>query len=56
MEDYKTKERETKALLKANNELGCNNLLVITNKYEKDEKVKNKKIKFMMLWKWLLKQ
>jgi predicted AAA+ superfamily ATPase len=48
------KPRETKALLKAANELRCSNLLVITWDYEAEEKVKGRKIRFVPLWKWLL--
>ena len=47
-------KREIKALLKASELLKCKNLLVITWDYEGEEKIKNKKIKFMPLWKWLL--
>ena len=54
IEDIKTREREIKALLKASKELKCNNLLVITEDKEGEEKVKENKIKFMPLWKWLL--
>ncbi|MBU4255816.1 MAG: ATP-binding protein [Candidatus Thermoplasmatota archaeon] len=54
VEDYETKEREIKALLKASKELKCKNLLVITEDYEDEEKVKGKKIKYIPLWKWLL--
>jgi predicted AAA+ superfamily ATPase len=49
-----TKEREVKALLKASKELKCKNLFIITEDYEKEEKIENKKIKFIPLWKWLL--
>lgn len=52
--DYETKQRELKSLIKASKELNCSNLLVITSDYEAEEKVKNKKIKFISLWKWLL--
>lgn len=48
------KPRETKALLKAANELRCNDLLVITWDYENEEKIEGKKIKFIPLWRWLL--
>lgn len=48
------KPRETKALLKAANELRCNDLLVITWDYENEEKIEGKKIKFVPLWRWLL--
>lgn len=30
--------------------------LIITEDYEEEEKIKNKKIKFMPLWKWLIEQ
>jgi len=50
-----SKEREIKALLKASKELKCNNLNVITEDKESIEKISNKKIKFIPLWKWLLK-
>jgi len=53
IEDYDTKEREIKALLKASQELRCKNLVVITWEYEAEEKHGNKKIKFLPLWKWL---
>ncbi|MEA3323861.1 MAG: hypothetical protein U9Q37_01815 [Euryarchaeota archaeon] len=42
--------RETKALLKAGEELQCNDLLVITWDYESDDGA----IRFLPLWKWLL--
>ena len=49
-----TRKRETRALLKASKELKCNNLLIITGEYEDEEKVRNKKILYTPLWKWLL--
>lgn len=48
------KERELKALLKASKELRCSNLLVISWDYEAEERIKEKKIKFVPLWEWLL--
>lgn len=51
--DFNVKERELKSLIKASQELKCNNLLVITWDEEKEEKIKGKKIKFIPLWKWL---
>jgi predicted AAA+ superfamily ATPase len=54
IDDYKTKERETKALIKASEELKCNNLLIVTGNTEKEEKIHGKKIVFIPLWKWLL--
>ncbi|MEK7167166.1 MAG: ATP-binding protein [Patescibacteria group bacterium] len=54
IENYDTKQREIKSLIKASNELKCSNLLVITDDYEGEEKIKGKKIKFVSLWKWLI--
>ncbi|MBI2499698.1 ATP-binding protein [Candidatus Woesearchaeota archaeon] len=54
VEDFNTKEREVKALLKASKELKCSNLIIINSNYEAEEKIKGKKIKFIPLWKWLL--
>lgn len=55
LSDIDTKKREIKALLKASKELKCKDLLVITEDYETEEKIGNKKIKFIPLWKWILK-
>jgi len=52
--NYTTKERELKSLIKASKELRCDNLYVITWDYEAEEKYKDKTIKFIPLWKWLL--
>jgi len=54
VDEYETKKRETRALLKASRELKCKNLLVITEDYEAEEKIKGETIKFLPLWKWLL--
>ena len=51
----KTKEREILGLLKAKDELRVNNLTIITDDEEGEEKVKNSKIKIVPLWKWLLR-
>lgn len=56
---YKTdnlelKGRKSKVLLKASDELKCDNLEIITWDEEKEEKIKGKIIKFIPLWKWLL--
>ena len=47
--------REIKSLLKASRELGCKNLLVITWDYEDEENLEGRRIRFLPLWKWLLK-
>lgn len=52
--DFVTKERELKALIKASKELKCDDLLVVTWEYEGEEGFKEKNIKFIPLWKWLL--
>ena len=56
LEELQTKKREIEALLSASKKLKCNNLLVITFDYEAEEKIKEKKINFIPLWKWLLEQ
>lgn len=58
VDDFKTKEREVKSLLKASKELGCKNLVVITGDYEGEERANRSgaggRIRFIPLWKWLL--
>jgi predicted AAA+ superfamily ATPase len=54
LSEPKTKDREIRALLKASKELNCDSLLIITEDYEGEENIKEKKIKFVPLWKWLL--
>lgn len=57
LNDIKTKSREKKALLKASQELKCDNLLIINEDYEGEENFEwfgaAKKIKFIPLHKWL---
>ncbi|MEM2584634.1 MAG: ATP-binding protein [Thermoproteota archaeon] len=48
-------KRELESLIKASEELKCNNLLIITWDYEGEIEVEDKKIKCQPLWKWLLK-
>ncbi len=54
LSDLDTKNREIKSLLKASDELKCNELLIINQDYEGEEKIKGKKIKFIPLYKFLL--
>lgn len=54
VENYEVREREIKSLLKASKELKCKNLVVITWDYEAEEMFKNRKIKFIPFWKWIL--
>jgi predicted AAA+ superfamily ATPase len=55
LEDPDTKEREIKALLKASMELKCQDLLIITWDREEEERIGDKKVVYLPLWKWLLK-
>ncbi|MEM5772986.1 MAG: ATP-binding protein [Candidatus Aenigmatarchaeota archaeon] len=48
-------EKEIKNLIKAGDLLKCKNLLIITWDYEDEISVNSKKIKFVPMWKWLLK-
>jgi len=52
--DFNTKEREVKQLIRLSKHFKCKNLLVITMDYEAEEKIKGRIIKFIPLWKWLL--
>lgn len=54
IEDKNTRKREINALLKASGELGCKNLNVITWDMESEEKVNQRRIKYIPLWKWLI--
>ena len=49
-----TKKRELKAFLEASDELGCEDMLLLSWDHEKEEKIEGKKIKFIPLWKWLV--
>ena len=59
IKDLDTKSREIRALIKASKELKCNNLLIITEDTESEERAEwfgdRATIKFIPLWKWLLK-
>ena len=54
IENYDTKKREINSLIRASKELKCDNLIIINQNIEREEKFKGKKIKFTPLWKWLL--
>ena len=55
LDNLATKKREVSALLHASKELECKNLTIITWDYEGKEKVEAKEIRYIPLWKWLLK-
>jgi predicted AAA+ superfamily ATPase len=46
-------KREITGLLRADEELKCGNLLMITWEYEGEEEMKDKKLIYMPMWKWL---
>lgn len=50
--DLETK-REISALIEGSQELKCDELIILTWDKEAEEKIKNKKIKFIPLWQWL---
>ena len=52
----KTKQREVKGIIACANEFRLRKGLVITKDYESEEKIGNKKINFIPLWKWLLEK
>lgn len=52
--DQKTREGEMKALIEASEELDCRNLILITWDKEGEEKVKDKVIRYLPMWEWLL--
>ncbi len=54
IENTDTKKREIKALLEAGLELNCDNLIIINSDIEKEENFGGQKIKFVLLWKWLI--
>jgi len=59
IDNYETRKREIRALLKASKELKCKNLFIITESEEGEKEQEwfgiKRKIKFVPLWKWLLK-
>ena len=54
IDNFSTKERETRALLGGSKDLNCDNLLIITWDYEAEEDVFGKIIRYVPLWKWLI--
>ena len=49
-------KREIKSLIKASEQLKCDNLLIITWDYEDEIIIEDKKIRCTPLWKWLLEK
>lgn len=54
IKSMETKKREIRALLKAMDEFGLRSGLIITADYEGEEEIHDKKIRYVMLKKWLL--
>lgn len=54
LNDLKIRERELSSLIKASEELKCDNLIVISLEFESQETIKDKKVVFVPLWKWML--
>ncbi len=48
--------KEYKSLVKASDELKCSDLLIITSEKRGTETFKDRKIKVIPLWEWLLRQ
>ncbi|PIY97274.1 MAG: hypothetical protein COY66_00045 [Candidatus Kerfeldbacteria bacterium CG_4_10_14_0_8_um_filter_42_10] len=55
LSENEAKEREVKSLIKAGKELKCKDLVIISRDKEGEEIIDKVKIKFVPLWKWLLK-
>lgn len=56
LSDTKTKGREIKSLIKSSKELKCKDLVIISREREGEETVDGVKIRFIPLWKWLLRK
>jgi predicted AAA+ superfamily ATPase len=56
IENEETKKREVKSLLEAMKQLKLKQGLVITEDHDDEETIDRKKIRYVPLWKWLLKQ
>ena len=50
------RKRELRALLKAGKELRCGNLVVVTLDHEATEVHGGARVRFVPLWKWLLRE
>lgn len=50
-----TEEREVGNLLDASEDLGCNNLTLITDDLDEERNIDGKKVNFIPLWLWLLR-
>ena len=55
LDNYDTRMRQYKSLVKASKELNCSDLLVITSEKKSEKTYKDKTIKIIPLWEWLLR-
>jgi len=55
IEDAGVKQREVAGLFEAMEKFNLKEGVIITQDYEKEEKVEGRKIKYIPLWKWLIK-
>jgi len=53
-QNFMTRDRELRVLIKGSDEFKCKNLILLTMHEEKEEIVNGKKIKVIPVWKWLL--
>ena len=56
MENHLTKKREIRGLIKASEESGCENLMVLTWDHEGEERVGTRLISYVPMWKWLTRE
>lgn len=54
IDNHLTKTREIRGLIKASEESGCNNLMVLTWDHEGEERVGTRIISYVPMWKWLI--
>ncbi|MHA1632800.1 MAG: ATP-binding protein [Candidatus Freyarchaeota archaeon] len=54
LEDFNTRERELKAIVKAGKDLGCRNLTILTWDEEGEEEYMGVNVKVEAVWRWLL--
>lgn len=55
IENHLTKTREIRGLIKASEESGCENLMVLTWDHEGEERVGTRIIFYVPMWKWLIR-
>ena len=51
---FGTRERELRSLMKASDDLSCSNLIIITWDKDDVERISEKEVRFVPLWRWLI--